>query len=233
MDVGPHRDLVGELAKAIRKNSNLVYGLYHSLFEWYNPMYLSDLQNSYKTQEFVDKKVIPEMIELVVKYKPQVLWSDGDWMVGDSYWRAKEFLTWLFNASPVKDTVVVNDRWGKDSRNKHGGVWTGQDHWNPGKLQAHKWENAMTVDKSSWGYRPEASLEDYRSTQELINELVSTVSCGGNLLLNVGPSKNGKIAPIFEQRLKDIGGWLKVNGEAIYDSQPWANQNDTKTKNVW
>lgn len=235
-DVGPHRDLVGELAVALKKEnkkSPLIFGLYHSMYEWFNPMYMSDQKSGYRSTDFVDKKVIPELVELVNKYRPQYVWSDGDWEASDTYWRAKEFIAWLYNSSPVRDTVVTNDRWGKDTRNKNGGVWTGQDHWNPGQLQAHKWENAMTVDKSSWGYRPEACLSDYRDTQELIDELVSTVSCGGNLLLNVGPSKDGRIEPIFEMRLREIGAWLQVNGAAIYGSRPWTHQKDTKTENVW
>ena len=58
-------------------------------------------------------------------------------------------------------------------------------------------------------------------------------SCGGNLLLNVGPTKDGRIMPIFEERLRQMGSWLKVNGEGIYSSRPWRKQNDTVNSNVW
>ncbi len=60
-----------------------------------------------------------------------------------------------------------------------------------------------------------------------------TVSCGGNILVNVGPDKTGMIQPIFAERLRDMGKWLSVNGQAIYESQPWIYQNDTVTPNVW
>lgn len=60
-----------------------------------------------------------------------------------------------------------------------------------------------------------------------------TVSTGGNVLVNVGPTQNGLIQPIFVERLLQMGSWLKINGEAIYDSQPWTHQNDTKTPDVW
>ena len=58
-------------------------------------------------------------------------------------------------------------------------------------------------------------------------------SLGGNLLVNVGPTAYGKISPIYEERLRQMGQWLKVNGKAIYGSQPWIYQNDTVNPNVW
>ena len=62
---------------------------------------------------------------------------------------------------------------------------------------------------------------------------MSLCSCGGNLLMNVGPTKDGRIMPIFEERLRELGDWLSVNGEAIYDSRPWLYQNDTLTPGIW
>lgn len=63
----------------------------------------------------------------------------------------------------------------------------------------------MTLDKLSWGHRTNAKLADYLTSTELISELVVTVSCGGNLLVNVGPNKAGIIEPIFVERLSDMG----------------------------
>ena len=59
------------------------------------------------------------------------------------------------------------------------------------------------------------------------------VSCGGNLLMNIGPTHDGRIVPIFEERLRQMGAWLRVNGEAIYGTSPWQHQNDTFTPGVW
>lgn len=232
-DVGPHRDLLGELAEAIRSETHMHFGVYHSLYEWYNPLYMNDRESNYTKDEFVEHKVFPEMLELVEKYRPEILWSDGEWEASDEYWRSKDFLAWLYNDSPVSETVVTNDRWGSNILCKHGDFYTCQDRYNPGVLQPHKWENAMTIDRQSWGYRVDAKLKDYLSSKELISELASTVSCGGNLLVNVGPTKEGIIAPIFEERLRDMGEWLQENGEAIYATTPWQYQNDTQTNGVW
>ncbi|KAL3266997.1 hypothetical protein HHI36_011145 [Cryptolaemus montrouzieri] len=228
----PHRDIVGDLSRAVRK-AGLTFGLYHSLYEWFNPMYLADKANNFTSQVFVSNKILPEMQEIIEKYEPDVLWSDGDWEAHDSYWKATDFLAWLYNESPVKDTVVVNDRWGIDIPCSHGDFYTCTDRFNPGVLQKHKWENAMTIDKESWGFRRNAPLSDYLTTHELLQTLAETISCGGNILINVGPTKEGIIAPIFEERLLDLGKWLSINGEAIYGSKPWIYQNDSLTTDVW
>jgi len=234
MDVGPKRDLVGDLARAIRKTQpHIHFGVYHSLYEWYNPMYLMDKKNKFTTDHFIKSKMMPEMLELVKQYEPEVIWSDGDWEASDAYFGSKEFLAWLFNDSPVRDTVVVNDRWGKGIPCEHGSFYTCQDRYNPGVLQPHKWENAMTLDRLSWGYRREAALADYLSIEELLQTLAETISCGGNLLVNVGPTKEGTIPVLMEERLRQLGEWLGVNGEAIYSSSPWTVQNDTATPGVW
>uniref|UniRef100_A0A8C2AKJ0 Alpha-L-fucosidase n=1 Tax=Cyprinus carpio TaxID=7962 RepID=A0A8C2AKJ0_CYPCA len=262
VDNGPHRDLVADLGAAIRKRS-LHYGLYNSLYEWFNPIYLSDKQSGFKTRDYVEKKAMPELYELVNRYKPDLIWSDGDWEAPDTYWNSTGFLAWLYNDSPVKvrslhhvvlilklsqiviqiimhasfhslqDVVVTNDRWGLGCYCKHGGYYNCADKYTPGELPDHKWEKCQSVDTISWGYRRNMKLSELMDLPSIIKDMVYVVALGGNYLLNVGPTSDGMIAPVFEERLRGIGAWLKVNGEAIYATKPWRVQAENATVPVW
>uniref|UniRef100_A0A665TP08 Alpha-L-fucosidase n=1 Tax=Echeneis naucrates TaxID=173247 RepID=A0A665TP08_ECHNA len=232
VDSGPHRDLVGDLGEAVR-NRSLHYGLYNSLYEWFNPLYLADKKNGFKTQEFVMHKLLPELYNMVVRYRPEVIWSDGDWEAPDTYWNSTEFLAWLYNDSPVKDTIVTNDRWGAGCACKHGGYYNCEDKYTPGQLPKHKWEKCTSVDTFSWGYRRNMKVKELMPLHTIIQDLVHTVALGGNYLLNVGPTPDGMIPPVFEERLRSVGAWLDINGEAIYASKPWRVQMENSTVPVW
>nr|KAF6378142.1 alpha-L-fucosidase 1 [Myotis myotis] len=175
---------------------------------------------------------MPELYELVNRYKPDLIWSDGDWESPDSYWNSTDFLSWLYSDSPVKDEVVVNDRWGFNCSCHHGGYYNCEDKFQPSSLPNHKWEMCTSIDKRSWGYRRTMSISDVASESEIISELVQTVSLGGNYLLNIGPTKDGLIVPIFQERLLAVGKWLSISGEAIYASKPWRVQLE-KNESVW
>ncbi|VDK62767.1 unnamed protein product [Onchocerca ochengi] len=224
VDIGPHRDIVatGELKNEFLE-SKVRFGLYFSQYEWFNRYYIND--RKYGTADYYVS--YPQMLEIVKNYEPEIIWSDGDWEMSDDYWKSKEFIAWLYNSSPVKDTVVVNDRWGEGSSGKHGGFLTYSDHFDPGYLLKRKWENCLTLDKKSWGYRRNMRSEDVNTVSYLISQLVRTIACNGNMLLNIGPDKSGMIAPIFEDRLREFGRWVKRNQEAIFDTYPWMYQNDS------
>uniref|UniRef100_A0A3P9LJT1 Alpha-L-fucosidase n=1 Tax=Oryzias latipes TaxID=8090 RepID=A0A3P9LJT1_ORYLA len=212
---------------------SLHYGLYNSLYEWFHPLYLNDKKNGFRTQDFVKQKLLPELYNMVVRYRPELIWSDGDWEAPDSYWNSTEFLAWLYNDSPVKDTVVTNDRWGAGCACKHGGYYNCQDKYSPGQLPEHKWEKCTSVDTLSWGYRRNMRIMELMDLPTIIEDLVSTVALGGNYLLNVGPTADGMIPAVFEERLRGVGAWLQVNGEAIYASKPWRVQMENTTVPVW
>lgn len=91
----------------------------------------------------------------------------------------------------------------------------------------------MTIDKLSWGYRRNARIDEYLTVQEIIALLATMISCGGNLLLDIGPTNDGRVIPIFQERLAQIGQYVETNAEAIYKTRPWIYQNDTVNPNVW
>jgi len=218
VDVGPHRDLAGDLTQAV-KAKGLHMGFYYSLYEWFNPLYKSDVN------KYVDDHMIPQMKDLVTRYKPDVVWTDGEWDHPSETWKSTSFLAWLYNESPVKETVVVNDRWGKETRSKHGGIYTTEydlvhDQTSVGKKIEHPWEECRGIG-GSFGYNRNEQLADYSTSEKLVHILIDKVARGGNLLLNIGPTADGRIPVIMQQRLADMGAWLRVNGEAIYGTRSW------------
>lgn len=218
MEAGPKRDLLGDLFTAVRKTS-VRAGMYYSLYEWFNPLWLSD------KPAYVKNHVWPQMKELITNYQPDVFWTDGDWDAPAETWKSPEFLTWLFNESPVKDKVIVNDRWGSGIRFKHGGIFTPE--YQPDlDFENHDWEESRGMGYS-YGYNREEDAWDYNSTQSLVIALIDKVSRGGNFLLDIGPDEHGKIPPIMQERLLEIGEWLRINGEAIYETTRW------KTPSQW
>ena len=212
VEIGPKRDLLGDLSEAVRRKG-LRMGYYYSLYEWYNPLWLSD------KPRYVQEHVFPQFKDLVTRYKPAIIFSDGEWEISSADWHAPELLAWLFNDSPVKDEVVINDRWGSDTRHKHGGYWTTEYTAGMSGID-HPWEENRGMGVS-YGYNRAEDLNVYHTGRDLIFILVDTVSRGGNLLLDIGPKADGTIPVIMEQRLKEIGDWLKINGEAIYGTKPW------------
>ena len=210
VEAGPHRDLAGDLSEAVRARG-LKMGFYYSLYEWYNPLWLTD------KPRYVSQHMTPQFKDLVTRYKPSILFTDGEWELPSADWKSPEILAWLFNDSPVKDEVVVNDRWGKETRHKHGGYWTTE--YTPGMTEVnHPWEESRGMGLS-YGYNRAERMQDYHTGRELVLMLVDTVSRGGNLLLDIGPAADGTIPVVMEERLLEIGEWLKINGEAIYGTR--------------
>ena len=226
---GPKRDLLGDLFKAVRKTS-VRAGMYYSLYEWYNPLYKSDIN------KYVSDHMWPQMKDLINTYQPDVFWTDGDWDVSDAKWKSPEFLAWLYNESPVKEKIVTYDRWGSGIRFHHGGVYTPE--YQPDlDFEDHPWEESRGMGYS-YGYNKEEDIWDYNSAQSLVLALVDKVSRGGNFLLDIGPDDHGKIPPIMQERLLQIGAWLQENGEAIYNTRRWirtsqASIKDSKEKDFY
>jgi alpha-L-fucosidase len=209
-EIGPKRDLMGELAEATRARG-LKFGFYYSLYEWYNPLWKTD------RARYVAEHMTPQFKDVVTRYKPAIIFSDGEWDLTSKEWKSEELLAWLFNESPSKDEVVINDRWGKECRHKHGGYWT-TEYAAGLKDDSHPWEESRGM-AYSYGLNRAERADDYKTSREFILVLIDLVSRGGNLLLDIGPAADGTIPPLMEQRLLEIGDWLKVNGEAIYGTR--------------
>jgi alpha-L-fucosidase len=228
MEVGPKRDLVGDLTKAVR-TEGLKMGLYYSNIEWESSWTHRTESGYYLPDRLVEKYRIPEdkyvehmnsqMKELVMNYQPSLIFADGgEWDGSYEYWETKEFLAWLYNDSPVKDEVVVNDRFAKGMPGNHGDYYSSEYQDTEAVSSDHPWEESRGIG-GSYGFNRAENIDDYNSSGELIHELVDIVSRGGNLLLNVGPAADGRIPVIMQQRLVDIGAWLEVNGDAIYKTR--------------
>ena len=184
----------------------------------------------------------PQFKDLVERYKPDFIRMDGSWEMSTEYWKVEALLDWLYTQSSVKDTIVVTDSWGKDNCQhegtaqclcKYGDSWTCGDKFTPGALMPHKWEHDTNIEKGSWGFDRSEDLSGYKTLGEILAELVPTIAYGGNFLINIGPTSDGRILPIFEERLGEMGDWLAVNGEAIYSSRPWNKTQKESSANVY
>ena len=166
MNDGRKSDLVSDLhLRAVAKTRlDSAYTIRCSIFTIHYTLKAS----GYKTERFVSEKTMPELYEIVQAYKPVVMWSDGEWEALDTYWNSTIFLAWLYNESPVKETVVTNDRWGSNTMCKHGDYYTCGYKFNAGVLQKHKWENCMTIDLGSWGFRRNMVSGDVISMADLL-----------------------------------------------------------------
>jgi|TARA_E500000178_G_scaffold356608_1_gene436007 alpha-L-fucosidase len=225
VESGPKRDLVGDLTDAVRAEG-LKMGLYYSIWDWFNPYWPEGDQptrrgkacNDETLAKYIHEVMYPQFKEMVEDYAPAVIFSDGDWWMDDEKWQTKPLLAWLFNHAPNPDEVIINDRWGK-VRGKHGDYFTteyGSGFEDPSVL----WEENRGIGKS-FGYNRFESYDDYNSGELLIYMLCDIVSRGGNFLLDIGPTADGRVPVIMEDRLIRIGQWLEINGEAIYGTRRW------------
>ena len=212
MGTGPQRDLLGELTPAVQ-SAGLKMGFYYSLYEWFHPWWQND------KERFVEEHFHPQFKDLVERYRPDIMWGDGEWDMEAEKWRTPELMAWLFNESSVREKVVINDRWGKGVRGKHGGYYTTE--YEASEVEYDRpWEECRGMG-FSFGYNRAEGAGVYNKPQTLILMLVDVVSKGGNLLLDIGPDGRGQIPPIMQDRLLQMGRWLNTYGEAVYGTRAW------------
>jgi alpha-L-fucosidase len=209
------RDLVGDLAKAVRQDGMKMGVYYSGLYDWSfgsGPL-LADDENTRALEEqgpaypaYADA----QLRELVVKYKPDILWNDIGY---SSEGKALQIAAEFYNLNP---DGVINDRW-KPFRFHD---FTTPEYAKPDSIAAGKWEECRGLGKS-FGLNRIEGPEETISAGALVALLVDIVAKNGNLLLDVGPEPDGTIPPIQVDRLHQLGAWLKQNGEAIFDTRPW------------
>ena len=221
-DVGPHRDFCMELREAM-EGTGVKFGVYHSVYEWFHPLYLRN------PEEYALYHLHPMLKELIERYQPWTLFTDGEWDHPSEVWHSTEFLTWLYNESSVRDFIVPNDRWGRETRGHLGGNFTTEY----GYISGHQKIEDIVLDRpfeecrgigKSFGLNRIETTEDYMSAKELLETLCSLVAKGGNFLLNIGPAADGTIPVIMEERLLQMGSWLEVNGDAIYGTEIYTKE---------
>ena len=226
---GPHRDLVRELFDAARSVApDMHRGLYYSLPEWYNPALPwmgNPPRNPYTGEplpytgyrpvaDYQHDLQVPQLKEIITRYRPEVLWGDIGYPATD-----RSVLQLYYNQGlATGDQVTVDDRMGLATYD-----FNTPEYATSFSLQTTKFEASRGIDPRSYGYNAATPDDAYATADELVRTLADIVSKNGNLLLDIGPRADGTIPEIMQTRLREIGAWLAVNGEAIYDTTYWAN----------
>lgn len=218
------KDLLAPLAKATR-DEGLRFGLYHSIMDWHHPDYTPRRQwnDTAKAEPDFDRfreYLHGQVEEIITNYQPDILWFDGEWEGTWTHEYGKELQD---HVRKLKPDIIINNRVGKaregmagldkEGLEKLGDFGTPEQEIPSTGLEGVDWESCMTMN-GTWGYMVDDV--NWKSSRTLIRNLIECASKGGNYLLNVGPTAEGKIPDASVQRLRQIGKWMNANGEAIY-----------------
>lgn len=220
LDVGPGRDIVGEVAEAVRQR-NIRLGLYYSLPEWNHPLHKWYIDPHDSIGRYVSEHMIPQFKELMSTYKPEVLFTDGEWFHDAEVWHARQLIAWYYQL--IGDDAIVNDRWGHGSD-----IGFITPEYSSGRVETERpWAEVRGLGRS-FGLNRNEKLEAYMSPEELIHFFARAVANGGGITINVGPGADGKIPLLQQERLEQLGQWIAINQEAIYASTPWIRPGEDK-----
>ena len=240
--MGPRRDIVAEMERAVRKQGLKFLTTFHHqwLWGWYSSpvpeadIYQPQFADFYWPQRHTSGDVgafnyshpdpapstrfceiwRDKVIEVVDRYQPDIIYFDTRSFIIPEPYRL-QMLAHFYNSSHRAERDVVMTYKEADFANGSGQVdiEAGQ----LGEKASFVWQSDDVLDWNSWAY---LTKPDYKSAGRIIHQLIDIVSKNGNLLLDVGPRPDGTIPEEIENRLRQIGAWLRVNGEAIYDTRP-------------
>jgi len=239
--MGPKRDVVGELAKAIKKRDMKFVAAFHHAENWVyfptfdkrydcgDPRYSGLYGFIHEKNELPSKAFLDQwegkIIEVIDKYDPDLIWFDnGLEMITDVY--KKDMLAYYYNtaAARKKEVVVTYKR----NTLPPGTGLLDLERGQEADLTYYEWITDSTVDIGrGWGY---VKGLGFKTLDNLVDNLVDRVSKNGFLLLNVGPRPDGTIPDEARDLLLGMGKWLQINGEAIYGTTPWGIAGEGPTR---
>jgi alpha-L-fucosidase len=208
------RDIIKELADACRKQGMKLGFYYSQAQDWHHrggavsggkewdETHVGDMA------KYIDSIAVPQVKEILENYGDvAVLWWDTPTGM------TKEMSQKLADIVKKYPNLITNNRLGAGM----GGDLETPEQFIPATgFPGRNWEVCMTMN-GHWGYN--AYDDRWKSTEDLLRKLIDIASKGGNFLLNVGPNQYGIIPEVCQQSLKEIGDWLKINGESIYGTQ--------------
>jgi alpha-L-fucosidase len=253
--MGPHRDVIGELAKAVRAEGlhfgasshrvehNFFLGVGRSIpsdindpnfAAFYGPAHnwLEAKQGTPLANDFTyvspawTADWLARSSEIVEKYHPDIMYFD--WWIGQASVRPDltRFAAFYYNTSlKYGDHVGVINY--KDYAIQEHSAVLDLERGQLGDIRPLYWQTDTSVSNKSWGYIKD---DTFKTPQFVVQQLIDIVSKNGNLLLNIGPRSDGTIPEEVQAVLRDVGSWLKVNGEAIYGTRPWKIYGEGPTK---
>ncbi|NUQ23215.1 MAG: alpha-L-fucosidase [Saprospiraceae bacterium] len=220
------RDILKELADACRKIGGVKLCFYHSIMDWHHPDYTlrrgwekdRPLVGADRARFIIYLK--NQLKELVTSYGDiGVLWFDGEW---EEFWTHADGKDLYNYVRSLKPDIIVNNRVDKgrggmagmtSSSEYAGDFGTPEQEIPETGLPGVDWESCMTMN-DNWGYNKNDL--HFKTSEDLLRKLADIASKGGNFLLNIGPKADGTFPQQSIDRLRDIGAWMRLNGESIY-----------------
>ncbi len=213
------KDLIAPLVAACRKHG-LKYGFYYSHWQdWEDPdgalPYWISSRKDEDFERYWQRKSLPQVRELIEKFDPDLLWFDTwDWENHITPERRDELIRLVRTYS---DKCLINGRICYENPGDNIDFLEMHDNSYPKEILSKPWQTPATM-QNSWGYH--AKDFNWKPSKTMLGYLVNNVSKGGNYLLNVGPKADGTLPVPAVRRLREMGAWTSVNGEAIYGTKP-------------